>query len=140
MCKWLGPGLGRGARLRRVQCRDKPRLGAERVQCRDKPRLCHVTSGIRMGELSHTHPTSSLAEEGVVWDETSVLLDLWKSDFFSGDPSIEHYGNWVCRPTTSLRERRRKNNADPGSPSKRQELGYGTESRSIPAQSKPTTC
>ena len=27
-----------------------------------------------------------------------------------------------------------------GSPSKRQELGCGTESRSIPAQSKPTTC
>ena len=27
-----------------------------------------------------------------------------------------------------------------GSSSKRQELGCGTESRSIPAQSKPTTC
>ena len=25
---------------------------------------------------------------------------------------IEHYGNWVCRPTTSLRERWRANNAD----------------------------
>ena len=66
---------------------------------------------------------------------------------------IEHYGNWVCRPTTSLRERWRKcgspsirlRNREPssmqiGSPSKRQELGCGTESRSIPVQSKPTTC
>ena len=49
---------------------------------------------------------------------------------------IEHYGNWVCRPTTSLRERWRKCQQI-GSPcSKRQELGCGTESRSIPAQSK----
>ena len=35
---------------------------------------------------------------------------------------IEHYGNWVCRPTTSLRERWRKT-MQIGSPSKRQELG-----------------
>ena len=49
------------------------------------------------------------------------------------------YGNWVCRPTMSLRERWRKT-MQIGSPSKRQELGCGTESRSIPAQSKPTTC
>ena len=41
---------------------------------------------------------------------------------------IEHYGNWVCRPTTSLRERWRQIS----SPSKRQELGCGTDSRSIP--------
>ena len=52
---------------------------------------------------------------------------------------IEHYGNWVCRPTTSLRERWRQT-MQIGSPSKRQELGCRTESRSIPAQSKPTTC
>ena len=52
---------------------------------------------------------------------------------------IEHYGNWVCRPTTSLRERWRKT-MQIGSPRVSQELGCGTESRSIPAQSKPTTC
>ena len=55
---------------------------------------------------------------------------------------IEHYGNWVCRPTTSLREHWRKcqQTMQIGSSSKRQELGCRTESRSIPAQSKPTTC
>ena len=58
----------------------------------------------------------------------------------------EHYGNWVCRPTTSLRERygahargwrnvsKQCRSARPCSET--QKLRCGTESRSIPAQSK----
>ena len=67
------------------------------------------------------------------------VLWPWVSNSCTAPRGIEHYGNWVCRPTTSLRERWRKT-MQIGSPSKRQELGCGTESRSIPAQSKPTTC
>ena len=60
---------------------------------------------------------------------------------------IEHYGNWVCRPTTSLRERcehthegwrKCQQTMQIGSPSETQELRCGTESPSIPAQSKVT--
>ena len=65
------------------------------------------------------------------------VLWPWVSNSCTAPRGIEHYGNWVCRPTTSLRERWDRYI---GSPSKRQELGCGTESRSIPAQSKPTTC
>ena len=64
------------------------------------------------------------------------VLWPWVSNSCTVPRGIKHYGNWVCRPTTSLRERWRKT-MQIGS---RQELGCGTESRSIPAQSKPTTC
>ena len=61
------------------------------------------------------------------------VLWPWVSNSCTAPRGIEHYGNWVCRPTTSLRERWRRDKS-------RQELGYGAESRSIPVQSKPTTC
>ena len=65
---------------------------------------------------------------------------LWPWFLIAARPrrGIEHYGNWVVssRPRRALRERWRKCQQI-GSPcSKRQELGCGTESRSIPAQSK----
>ena len=54
---------------------------------------------------------------------------------------IEHYGNWVCRPTTSLRERWRADRLAHAWPVRdKSSVGCGTESRSIPAQSTPTTC
>ena len=74
---------------------------------------------------------------------------LWPWFLIAARPrvGIEHYGNWVCRPTTSLRERcehthegwrKCQQTMQIGSPSETQELRCGTESPSIPAQSKVT--
>ena len=110
--------------------------------CRQKTRLFAVLSLENRHEIALYRSASQfyiLRKMPRKPDESSVecyghgfLIAAWPRG------GIEHYGNWVCRSTTSLRERWRKT-MQIGSPSKRQELGCGTESRSIPAQSKPTT-
>ena len=68
------------------------------------------------------------------------LLSSAISNSCTAPRGIEHYGNWVYRPTTSLRERWRKCQQI-GSPSKRQELAVA-EQRAVQYQHsrKPTTC
>ena len=110
--------------------------------CRQKTRLFAVLPLENRHEIALYRSASQfIFFERCLESRTSLLSSAMAmvSNSCTAPRGIEHYGNWVCRHTTSLRERWRKT-MQIGSPSKRQELGCGTESRSIPAQSKPTTC
>ena len=104
--------------------------------CRQKTRLFAVLLLENRHEIALYRSASQFIFFERCLESRTSLLWPWVSNSCTAPRGIEHYGN--CMGVSAHDEPERALEMQIGKRQELGELGYGTESRSIPAQSKPT--